>query len=229
MSELFEIVCLAYSRKSQGKCVAGKALLPEISGAWIRPVTTSEKGEIPPSQCMFSDRAYIRVLDRLQISLIRPEPKSYQTENYLVDEHFHWTRTGRMPWVELEALLDAPDTLWKNGSHAYFGLNDRVSKRVAETLQHSLWLIRPELLSITVQMEGDTLLGHRMKVRARFHYRTVAYCLSITDVRVERAFKLRGLGEYPIHEAYLCVSLGEPHTDDYCYKLVAAIITEEPL
>ncbi len=229
MSELLEMICLAYSRKNRGKCVAGKTLLPDPCGAWIRPVSTSEKGEIPPSQCMFSDGSYIKVLDRLQILLIRPEPKFYQTENYLVDEHWRWTRTGRIPWNALEALLDTPLALWQNGSHARFGLNDRVSKQIADTLDHSLALIRPEDLSVIVQTEGDTLLEPTMKVRARFHYRTVAYCLAITDVRVERNFKLRGLGDYPVPEAYLCISLGEPHTDGYCYKLVAAIITEEPL
>jgi hypothetical protein len=27
---------------------------------------------------------------------------------------------------------------------------------------------------------------------------------------------------------YLCVSLGEAHTDGYCYKLVAALISQQP-
>jgi hypothetical protein len=41
---------------------------------------------------------------------------------------------------------------------------------------------------------------------------------------VEREYLAQDNGEYQIGESYLTVSLGEPHDDGYCYKLVAAVI-----
>ena len=40
----------------------------------------------------------------------------------------------------------------------------------------------------------------------------------------ERAFLVKDDGAYPLTDAYLCISLGEVHSDGYCYKLVATII-----
>jgi hypothetical protein len=59
--------------------------------------------------------------------------------------------------------------------------------------------------------------------------RGVTYLIFITDPVAERAFLAGSDGQYPIGEAYLCVSLGEPYTDNCCYKLVAGVITEQPL
>ena len=51
------------------------------------------------------------------------------------------------------------------------------------------------------------------------------YWLTITDPAVEDQYIKKNLGEYPVEEknAFLCVSLGEPH-EGYRYKLVAGII-----
>jgi hypothetical protein len=52
----------------------------------------------------------------------------------------------------------------------------------------------------------------------------------VTDPVVERLFLARQNGDYPIgQDVYFCVSLAEAHTDGYCYKLVATIISEQPL
>ncbi len=69
----------------------------------------------------------------------------------------------------------------------------------------------------------------RRRVRADFKYRDVSYLIVVTDPVAERAFLAGSDGRYPMDDAYLCVSLGEPHTDDCCYKLVASVITEELL
>ncbi len=47
---------------------------------------------------------------------------------------------------------------------------------------------------------------------------------------VERSFLARENGDYPITTSvYFCVSLAEAHTDNYCYKLVATVLSEQPL
>ena len=52
------------------------------------------------------------------------------------------------------------------------------------------------------------------------------YILWVTDPRVERRYLARQDGFYKLSESYLTISLGEPF-NEYCYKLVAAII-EKP-
>ena len=51
----------------------------------------------------------------------------------------------------------------------------------------------------------------------------VLYHLWVTDPGYEREYLLKPDGDYEIGETFLTVSLGEP-LNDYCYKLVAAII-----
>jgi hypothetical protein len=57
----------------------------------------------------------------------------------------------------------------------------------------------------------------------------VYYGLIVTDPAAERAFLAKDDGAYPLTDTYLCISLGEAHTDGSCYKLVATIIGESPL
>jgi hypothetical protein len=46
----------------------------------------------------------------------------------------------------------------------------------------------------------------------------------VTDPEYERAYLAEPNGNYELGEAFLTVSLGEPHSDGYAYKLVAAIV-----
>ena len=70
--------------------------------------------------------------------------------------------------------------------------------------------------------EGSKLLK---KVRAKFKFDDVKYWLTVTDPVIENEYFKKDLGEYPIEDqnAFLCVSLGEPH-EGYRYKLAAGII-----
>jgi hypothetical protein len=153
----------------------------------------------------------------------------HQTENHIVDAEYYWTRTSRLPWIGLEQLVDEPETLWSNGDSTYYGRNDRVKLDLAGRMTNSLVLIRPQGLSIVVREEGAAFGNPKRRVRADFKYRGVSYLIVVTDPVAERAFLAGSDGQYPIDEVYLCVSLGEPHTDDCCYKLVAGVITEQLL
>jgi len=99
----------------------------------------------------------------------------------------------------------------------------------AATMTHSLMLIEPENPNIAVQTEGAEFGNPRRRVRANFTHQGVEYRLIVTDPVAERAFLAKPDGRYPMITAYLCVSLGEAHTDGYCYKLVAAVISQQPL
>lgn len=71
---------------------------------------------------------------------------------------------------------------------------------------------------------GFALLPARLKARAQFEYHGQPYGLTVTDLHVEQAYLQRGVGEYGVGLAMLCVSLGEL-VNGVAYRLVAAIIT----
>lgn len=222
MSYSKRIVCLANSRKYMGRCIAGKEVLADGYGKWIRPVSDRPAGEVSEEERSYRDRREPGILDIIEIPMLRPAPMLHQTENHVIDAGRRWRKTGQLPVHDLGHLLDHPATLWSNGDSAHNGLNDRVIREEAAGFDTSLYLIDPEGLTIRVQVEGPGF-GQR-RVRALFEYRGVPYVLAVTDLITERAFLRKLDGDYPLADTVICVSLGEPFADGYCYKLVAALI-----
>ena len=98
------------------------------------------------------------------------------------------------------------------------------------TRSNSLWLIRPDDVILRVLAPGANFGNPKRAVRAEFRYQGTHYNFKIMDLTAERAFLSRPNGDYPLEQnAYSCVSFAEAHTDGYCYKLVATVITERPL
>jgi hypothetical protein len=223
------ILCLANSRKHAGRCIAGKEVVPDAHRAWVRPVSARPAGEISEEERRFENGRDPRVLDIIDVPMLAGAPHLYQTENHIIDPSYYWAKVGEASWDDLAQFLDSPTTLWTNGDSTYNGLNDRVKLEVASRLRDSLFLIAPESLMILVQVEGAAFGNPRRKVRAQFRYNGVNYILAVIDPMAERAFLAKEDGEYPVRDAYLCVSLGEAHTDGNCYKLVATLITKQPL
>lgn len=224
-----QIVCLANSRKHSGRCIAGKEVLPNGYGVWIRPVSARPSAEVSEEERRFENGEDPRVLDIIDVPLIAAVPILHQTENHIIAPDCYWAKKGRPPWDEVKNLIDTPDSLWSNGDSTYYGVNDRVTVEQAATMTYSLLLIEPENPKISVQTEGAEFGNPRRRVRANFTYQGVQYHLIVTDPVAERAFLAKPDGRYPLITTYLCVSLGEAHTDGYCYKLVAAVINQQPL
>jgi len=214
------IVCLANSRKFAGRCIAGKEVRPEGFGAWVRPVSARSTTELSRDERRYRDGKDPKILDIMDVGLREPAPHGYQMENHLIDAVRGYRKVGELPWDRIGALLDEPETLWTNESSSRFGCNDRVAAAQAAGLNWSLALIRPETLRMRVRIEGG-----KPRVRARFQYHGVPYIFGVTDPFVEWAWLKHPDGEYPVQDAVLCVSLGEPFTDGYCYKLVATVLT----
>jgi hypothetical protein len=85
-------------------------------------------------------------------------------------------------------------------------------------------------VTLHVSAPGAAFGNPKRAVRAEFLYRGTWYNLKVTDLTVERTHLAKENGVYPPDmDSYFCVSLAEVHTDGYCYKLVATIITEQPL
>lgn len=130
----------------------------------------------------------------------------------------------------LPSLVERPASLWLNGASTYHGSNDCVAQIRAAQLTCSLFLIRPETLNVQVRTEGGTFGPAKRRVRADFRYNGTEYSFIVTDPVAEQAFLPRDEGVFPVERVYLCVILTEAYDGDgRCHKLVATIITQQPL
>jgi hypothetical protein len=223
-----KIVCLANSqRPPSGRCVAGREILPDGFGSWIRPVSSRPTREISEEERRYQDGRDPRVLDIIRIQMLQPDPQGHQRENHLIDAEYYWTYEGKITWLQLQNVVETIEgPLWENGNSTYLGINDRISADQAAQQIRSLYLIRPNHLKIQVGQEGADFGNPRRRVRADFSYANARYRLIVTDPLAERRFLSAQDGEFSIDHALLCISLAELHSDGYAYKLVASLIEE---
>lgn len=222
------IVCLANSRKPpSGRCIAGRELTAAGFGAWIRPVSARPTQEISEEERRYEDGTDPRVLDILAIEMTRPQPQHHQQENHLIDPDCYWTKRGTVSWRDLQAAIEDPSgPLWLNGYSSTYGQNDRVPEACINDLSRSLYLIRPDQLTLVVASEGGDFGPSRRRVRARFTVCSHSYCIVVTDPWIERQHLAKGNGATDLSDALLCVSLGEVF-HGFAYKLAAAVITPQ--
>jgi len=221
------IVCLANSRKPpSGRCVAGREMAGGRIGAWIRPVSARSSREISEEERRYENGGDPKLLDLVRIQFARHEPEKHQQENHVIDDEYYWERKSRASWQDIQGAIDSPGQLWLNHSSSSYGQNDRVAEDQAAQLTTSLYLIRPDSLSIAVASEGGDFGPPRRRVRARFQLQGTHYCFVVTDPWVERQYLAKSDGVTSVDEALLCVSLTEPF-HGYAYKLVAAVITPD--
>jgi hypothetical protein len=220
------IVCLANSRKLNGRCIAGKELLGGRSVGWIRPVSAREHEEVSEYERQYEDGSDPQVLDIIDVSLLDPRPKSYQQENWLLDPGNYWVKVGRASWSDLQRLADPVEPLWINGHRTYNGLNDKIPLSLADALESSLRLVRVDHLVLSVFKPHEAFGNPKRRVQGQFRHGGMEYWLWVTDPGYERAYLGKPDGDYEIGESFLTISLGEPFNDN-CYKLIAAIIPRD--
>lgn len=224
------LVCLANSRKTSGRCIAGKEYVAGRVGSWIRPVSQRPSHEIAPHECCLQAGDGPKLLDLIQVPLLNARPEAHQPENHLIHPGQPWQRMGQLPACRAHDLLDEPASLWLNGSSTYYNLNDRVLITEAGTMGGSLLFVALQDVTIRVFDKGrrfGDVTAHR-KVQAEFRYRGTAYRFWVTDPVIERAYLAGPDGSFSIGDALATISLGDPF-DGYCYKLVAALLTPERL
>ena len=222
-----KIVCLANSRRPCGSCVAGREVLEDGYGGWIRPVSPRPSAEISPEERRYENGGEPQILDIVEIPMMAAVPRFHQTENHLIDAAYYWTKKGELTWADLADLVDRPESLWKNGDSTHHGLNDRTSQSFASHLTNSLFLIEPQGLSVKVQTEVGVFENPTRRVRAAFRYKGTHYNFLVTDPLAEQAFLARDDEVYELNGMYLCLSLSEVYeSDGYCHKLVDAMIGE---
>jgi len=226
MSYTKTIVCLANSRKLSGRCVAGREWDGNRFWAWIRPVSSSEKGELVAERYCEAWRDP-QLLDVIEIPLLEARPSGYQSENHLIDAKRRWVCQGA---IAVDQLLPAVEKtkrpLWVNGGSTGNGRNDKITRSVATGLPNSLILVQPDRLTMTIDTEGVGFANPRRKVRGEFSLYGEEYVLAVTDPVVEREFKAKVDGSSrDVKEPILCISLSEIfEKQNACYKLIAGVI-----
>ena len=94
-----EIVCLANSIKTGGRCVAGQEL--NVGGVWIRPAVSSRpSAEVAGTEYLFDDGSSPQLLDTIKVSLNAPKPHAHQTENHIIDG-VRWRKAGTLAYAQL--------------------------------------------------------------------------------------------------------------------------------
>ncbi|MGW6531155.1 dual OB domain-containing protein [Streptomyces venezuelae] len=214
-----ELVCLANSRKHNGRCIAG---IDIQSNLWVRPVSSRPGHEVSEAERRYRNGAEPRILDVVSVRLLRPKRFGFQTENWILDPGSQWEKRGRVGWDDLRRLEQRPKHLWVNSEDSTRkGLNDRVAVEQEFALLNSLKLIRVKAVTVEVDRPYDA--NRELEVRAKFRHAGATYILKVTDAVYEERFRALGVGSYELSESFLTVSLGEEFKGHF-YKMVAAII-----
>ena len=227
MGTVKRIVCLANSRKLSGRCVAGIEIDADGNRVgWIRPVSNPGGGELLYNQYRYRDGTELRVLDVVDISLLRPCPHWYQCENWLIDGDGNCRKVGRLSPRDLYPIVDQPESLWVNGYHSRDCTNDKIPLPLGDILSSSLLLVYLDRLSLwtITQIRPDG--SSRPRLQGRFSYGGHDYKLWVTDPIYERRYLGQLQGCHELRECFVTLSLSEPF-EGYCYKLIAAIIPVE--
>ena len=217
------IVCLANSRMSGGRCIAGKEIQDDGRvGQWIRPVSGWSTGGLSERERQYEDGGEPRVLDVIELAVGEPQPEEHQRENWPIDPGRRWVRVGRKDGRALPEWLDPVPALWVNGHSSDGGVNDRAPVSDVGSLDSSLSLIWIDALRVNVSgSDGRSAPA----LRGSFHYNGHDYSLRITDADVESRSVGMADGDYPsAGERLLTVSLTAEPFEGYHYKLIAAII-----
>jgi hypothetical protein len=218
------ILCLANSKKLGGRCAAG---LRRDGTGWVRMVSKLQYGILNAAHLFLNNGNEAALLDVLEIGLIKPKPAIHQPENWLLDGSV-WKLHAKQDVQDWAAVLRKAIVA---GPELLRGCADRVSyvELQEKPAEASLALIAPQTLELLLIKKPEG----KHQVRGRFwlgnQTQTCEYNLSMTDPIWEK--RVLQEGNQRLSQAdrkfLVTVSLGEPF-NDYCYKVIAAIIRVPP-
>ncbi len=215
-----DMICLANSRKRQGKCIAGLRL---DGGGWVRPVSPGPDGSLYHAHLRLQDGTEPQPMDVIRVGLQGPQPKPHQPENWLLDGT-RWELLARPLPPEAVPVVRAGTV---RGPALFGDRFDRIADRfLVSPAAASLALVAPENLRWRIKLTQN----FTKQTRAVFGLGGALYDLPVTDPAWEQRLKhlSEGLHEFAASgvaptASVLTVSLSEPFNGD-CYKLVAGII-----
>lgn len=192
MSSTVTIVCLADSRKNAGHCISGKIVEGKDKGKWIRPIGNSNECALTDKDISYKNGKNPNLLDIITIQLYQAVPTNHQQENCIIDKTTYWEKEGTLKVDQLKDFCDDVSTLWVDGYHSRYGLNDKIPTAIVyRSIHSSLLLIQPQNVSYNVGMEYS-----KKKVRADFTFNKHRYTIAVTDQRIERLYLAKNVGAY---------------------------------
>ena len=220
------VICLAVSQKFHAHCIAGKLLVENKVGGWVRPVPDPAGGAIPDS-LRYIDGGQPCLLDIMELPAKKQALNgeiAYQSENILVDLK-GWSKIGEWDSRRVAELVDHSTSLWTT--------SPRDSRELpladAQKLDSSLTFI--EITRCTIQTSRDQLSG-QIKTRVSFTHNGIPFDLPVTDPLFKAKHEAHAPQEFHLEKAYACISISEPFVPRgaqtfACYKLVASLITPD--
>jgi hypothetical protein len=214
------MVCFANSRKLGGRCLAGKRLDNLVDPKWVRPISTSETGEIPASNCRYSDGSQPAPLDIINLGLLHHNPHQHQQENWLINPVVPLQKINRLDYESAQQYLDSRHDLWESSISSSNYMNNRLEADLISNHNDSLRLIKVKNLNLTTV---ESVTG-KNQLRGAFEFSGKEYAFPVTDIFQEGRFLNQLHGKtLSIGECLVTVSLGEQFKGFY-YKLIAGVI-----
>lgn len=234
------MVVLAKSYKPGGRCIAGR--LVEYTGEktvnvgrWVRPVANDNTGHgaLTDQMYLYEDGTEVRVLDIVEIPILRHFPIAGQPENYVIDDSKRWKKISSLRAGSIPNISENIADVWNDPnaeSHivtANYDQNGLISQ--------SLCLVKPGNLLITLSNEfNDYEQRYKKKIVASFSYLGVNYeNISVTCPSTRRILTNQYPNEgqeavtMPLKKGddyVLCMSLSPRFgSDEHHYKLVATV------
>ncbi len=209
-------ICLANSRKYGERCIAGievkqngnfwEIIHRNERPKWLRPVTNTEFGGVPPILVGRMD-----LLNIVEIEITALIPKGYQSENVLFEaQSLHVLGSITATLNNLSKLANA------NDFSIFAGNGRKIHRDKMSGVDYSLALI--EVRDVRIRVRDDN--GH---IRAEFIHGLYHYDLPITDVNFIEKYTLNEAILDDAEHVFLTISLGIEHQEFY-YKLVAGVV-----
>jgi hypothetical protein len=234
------MVVLAKSYKPGGRCIAGK--LVEYTddkkvkiGNWVRPVANDDtgKGALTEEMYSYEDGEETKILDIVEVPVIKGFPIDGQPENYAIDEANKWKKIGSLSAASIPRISESVESIWNDpqaSSNIVTASYDQQG-----FISQSLCLIKPTNLLITLSNDYNEFEHvHKKKISASFDYLGVSYeNISITCPSTRRILTNQypdagqASKDMPLRKGdnyVLCMSLSPRFGgENNHYKLVATI------
>ncbi|CQR73278.1 hypothetical protein SOV_50600 [Sporomusa ovata DSM 2662] len=217
-----EIILLTMSRKKGGFCTTG---IDIKTGNWVRIVSDNESIQhaVTHDDMVYEDESMPQIMDIIKIKCKKYFPNYYQPENYVLNNSYYWEKTGQASIKELLQIHPSEKMpfIFHDTDRCISGT---FLKNINEEDRHSLILILPEDVCIHVQEFPE-----KKKVTLSFNYNGNRYrYMSITDTEFENTYLQYQKGNYKYNQdCLLVISLGDIHTDQMHYKIIAKVLNAD--
>lgn len=215
-----EFILLSTSKKYRNICVAG---IETHSGNWIRIVSDDDsiRNAVKLEEMLYQDGMLPQIFDIISVRCRGQHACYYQTENYVNNPKYKWSKTGFATIYDVINLrsLEKKEYIFYDNEKK---IHKDVVMSIPEAERYSLYMVSPALSIVHVKEWPE-----RKDITMSIYNQGQWYrYLAITDSSFKEKYLHYGEGEYPMRgKVYLVLSLGECYTDGCHYKLIVTVIS----